>query len=269
MIDALGFSFFQQALLAGVFAAILCGVVGTLVVVNRIVFLAGGIAHAAYGGIGLAVFLGLPFAVGVSIVTISAAFLMAVASLKWTHQADTIIGVLWAVGMAMGIILLDITPGYQADLMSYLFGSILAVSTADIWRMTIGAVLVLALLAVFFRSFLAISYDPDFAKLRGIPVKVLYFLSVGMVALCVVLLIRVVGLILVIALFTIPPFIAEKYTQTLAGMMALSVVLSLVFTTLGLFLAYFYDLTSGAAIVLVAAGGFFIVLFTKRASLRA
>lgn len=268
MIEALGFSFFQQALLAGFFAAILCGIVGTLVVVNRIVFLAGGIAHAAYGGIGLSVFLGLPFAVGVSFVTISAAFLMALAALKWTHQADTIIGVLWAVGMAVGIILLDITPGYQADLMSYLFGSILAVSTADIWRMAIGAILVVIVLLIFFRSFLAISYDKDFAQLRGIPVKILYFLLVGMVAVCVVLLIRVVGLILVIALFTIPPFIAEKYTQTLAGMMILAVGLSLVFTTVGLFLAYFYDLTSGAAIVMVAAVGFFIVLFMKRTSLR-
>jgi len=263
MIEALGFSFFQQALIAGVLAAILCGVVGTLVVVNRIVFLAGGIAHAAYGGIGLSVVLSLPFAVGVSIVTISAAFLMAVAALKWTHQSDTIIGVLWAAGMAMGIILLDIAPGYQADLMSYLFGSILAVSVLDLWRMAIGVVVVLILLAVFFRSFLAISYDADFAKIRGVPIELLYFLLVGMVAVCVVLLIQIIGLILVIALFTIPPFIAEKYTQTLLGMMGVSVLLSLIFTIIGLFLAYFYNLTSGATIVMTAATGFLVVLFAN------
>jgi zinc transport system permease protein len=178
--------------------------------------------------------------------------------LKNKNRADTYIGILWAVGMAIGIVLLDKTPGYNVNLMSYLFGSILAVPGTDLWWM-LGLGLITVLSAVFFyRDLLAISYDDEFARLRGVPVNLIYFLFIGLVSVSIVIIIRVVGLILVIALLTIPPYIAEKYTRSLVQMMVLSTLMSVVFNLSGLWLAYTYDLTSGAVIILVAAAAFFI-----------
>jgi zinc transport system permease protein len=264
MIEALQFEFMRNALLAGLMASVLCGVIGTYVVVNRIVFLSGGIAHAAYGGIGLAFFLGLPYIVGTLGFTLIIAMLMAVITLRARHRADTIIGVLWAVGMALGVILIDLTPGYNVDLMSFLFGSILTVPTSDLWLMLILTVVVLLTVAFFYNDLLALSYDEEFAEVRGISVRPLYFILLAMIALSVVTIIRVVGLILVIALLTIPPYIAERHSGSMQRMMLLSVLFNVLFTIVGLWFSYEFNLTSGATIIMVAAVGFFIALFVER-----
>jgi zinc transport system permease protein len=241
-----------------------CGVIGTLVVVNRIVFLAGGIAHAAYGGIGLAFFMGWPYVVGTLGVSVVSAGIMAAVTLKARHRVDAMVGVIWAVGMALGVILLDLTPGYNADLMSYLFGSILAVPASDLWQMgAIGAGVVITV-TFYYNDFLAMSYDDEFARLRRVPVTFLYCLLLVMIALTVVMIIRVVGLILVIALLTIPPFIAEKFTGSLRAMMVAASLLSCFFTVSGLWLSYILNLTSGATIILVAAVGFFAAVLWGR-----
>ncbi|MFP4193877.1 MAG: metal ABC transporter permease [Desulfosalsimonas sp.] len=258
MIEALQFEFMQNALIAGLFASLICGVIGTFVVVNRLVFLAGGIAHAAYGGIGLALFLGIPYIIGTLGFSLGAALVMTAVTLTATHRTDTFIGVLWAVGMAVGVILTDLTPGYNVDLMSYLFGSILAVPPADILWMTILGAAVLILSLYYYRDLVAISYDVEFAQLRGVPVRGLYFLFMALVAVSIVFIIRVVGLILVIALLSIPPHIAEKYAGSLGAMMVIAVLLSVIFNIAGLWLAYIFDLTSGPCIILAAAAGFFI-----------
>jgi zinc transport system permease protein len=183
---------------------------------------------------------------------------MAAVTLKAKHRADAMVGVIWAVGMAAGVILLDLTPGYNVDLMSYLFGSILAVPVSDLWQMgAIGAVVIL-IITWYYNDFLAMSYDDEFARLRNIPVTFLYCLLLGMIAVTVVMIIRVVGLILVIALLTIPPFIAEKFTRSLRAMMVASSILSCLFTLSGLWLSYLLNLTSGATIILVAAVGFIL-----------
>jgi zinc transport system permease protein len=246
----------RNALAAGVLVSVVCGVIGTLVVVNRIVFLAGGIAHAAYGGIGLAFFMGWPYLAGTTGFSLLAAGVMSAVTLKAKHRADAMVGVIWAVGMAVGVILLDLTPGYNVDLMSYLFGSILAVPASDLWQMGVISVGVIAVVTWYYNDFLAMSYDDEFARLRNVPVTFLYCLLLGMIAATVVMIIRVVGLILVIALLTIPPFIAEKFTGSLRAMMVVSSILSCVFTLTGLWLSFLLDLTSGATIILVAAGGF-------------
>ena len=258
MIEALQFEFMRNALAAALLASLLCGIIGSFVVVNRLVFLAGGIAHAAYGGIGIAFFFGIPYIYGTIGVALTAAVLMTAVAIKAKNRSDTFIGVLWAVGMAMGVILLDFTPGYHTDLMSYLFGSILAVPTTDIaWMCALGAV-TLVLTVIFYRDILAISYDAEFARLRGVPVNMIYFLFIVLVAVSIVFIIRVTGLILVIALLTIPPYIAEKYARSLMAMMILAVILAVVFNLTGLWLSYNHDLTSGATIILVAAAGFFL-----------
>ena len=213
MIEALQFEFMRNALLAGLLAAVICGIMGTLVVVNRIVFLSGGIAHAAYGGIGLSFFFGWPYMAGTIGFSLFAAMLMAAITLQSKHRADTIIGVIWALGMAFGIILMDLTPGYHVDLMSYLFGSILTVPDSDLWTMLVMAAVIAAFVVGYYNDLLALSYDEEFAQVRGVPVKGLYFTMIGMLAVTIVMVIQVVGLILIIALLTIPPFIAEKYAD--------------------------------------------------------
>ncbi|MFP3998309.1 MAG: metal ABC transporter permease [Desulfobacterales bacterium] len=260
MIEALQFEFIRNALFAGLFASLICGVIGTFVVVNRLVFLAGGIAHAAYGGIGLALFFGIPYIIGTLGFSLGAALIMTAVTLRAAHRSDTFIGVLWAVGMAVGVILTDLSPGYNVDLMSFLFGSILAVPAADVWWMSAVGAAVLVLTLYYYRDLVAISYDPEFARLRRVPVRGLYFLFMALVAVSIVFIIRVVGLILVIALLSIPPYIAEKYAASLGMMMAIAVVLSVIFNIFGLWLAYMFDLTSGPCIILAAAAGFFISL---------
>jgi len=252
MIEAMQFDFMRNALAAGLLASVICGIMGTLVVVNRIVFLSGGIAHAAYGGIGLAFYFNwpyLPSAIGFSLF---AAMVMATISHTIQHRVDTIIGVTWALGMAFGIILIDLTPGYNVDLMSYLFGSILTVPRSDLITMAVVGVIITILIVYYYQDLLAMSYDEEFARIRGVPVKKLYFGLIGMLAVAIVLVIQVVGLILVIALLTIPPFIVEKYANSLVKMMVASSLLGAVFTITGLWISYQHDLTSGAAIIMVS-----------------
>ena len=263
MLEPLQFEFMRNALLAGFLASIACGIIGTFVVVNRIVFLSGGIAHAAYGGIGLAFFFGLPYIAGTLGFALLTAMVMALVTLKAKHRSDTIIGVLWAVGMAFGVILLDLTPGYNVDLMSFLFGSILTVPTSDLWLMLGLDCVIVFIVGYYYNDFLALSYDEDFAQIRGVRVKSLYFLLLALVAISVVMIIRIVGLILVIALLTIPPCIAEKHSGSLLKMMVLSFIFSCVFTTVGLWLSYTFDLTSGATIIMVAGACFFIYLLAE------
>jgi zinc transport system permease protein len=267
MLEALQYEFMRNALLAGLIASLTCGVIGTLVVVNRIVFLSGGIAHAAYGGIGLAFFSGIPYIVGTVGFSLIAALIMGAVMLKAKHRSDTIIGVLWATGMALGVILLDLTPGYNVDLMSYLFGSILTVPNSELLQMLGVCVFVVFCVTCYYNGFLAMSYDEEFAQLRGVPVKALYLLLIGMTALSIVMIIRVVGLILVIALLTIPPFIAEKFSKSMARMMILSSVLCAIFSVIGLWLSYVFNLTSGATIIMVAGAGFFLSLVAERVNI--
>jgi zinc transport system permease protein len=267
MIEALHFTFIQHALIAGVLVSIAAGIIGSLIVVNRMVFLAGGIAHASYGGIGMAVFFGLPIFFGASLFAVMAALLVANLTLHKRHRIDTFIGLIWAVGMAIGVVFVDLTPGYNVDLMSYLFGSILAVSSSDLYFM--GGLLAVIILAVTFwyRDILAVSYDSEYAKLRGIPVRFFYTLILILSALTVVIAIKVVGLILVIAMLTIPVYIAEKLSNSLWRMMILSGVISTLFTLAGLWFSYSYNLTSGASIILVSAAslGIFLLLHQKTA----
>jgi zinc transport system permease protein len=260
MWDALQFEFMRNALVAGVLVSIICGILGTLVVVNRIVFISGGIAHAAYGGIGLALYLGFSPSVGAVLFSMAVSIIMGIASLKSKERADTVIGVMWAIGMALGIIFTELTPGYNVDLMSYLFGSILSVPKGDIWYMLCIVLLVFGVSFFFYKEFVALSYDEEFSFVVGIPVKTLYLGLLVLISLSVIGIIRVVGLILVIALLTIPPYIAEKYTFSLGKMMALSSLLGVLFTLVGLYISYHFNLASGATIIMVAGVAFFLSL---------
>lgn len=259
MFEAFSYEFIQNALIAGILVSIASGIIGSLIVVNRMVFLAGGIAHTSYGGIGLAVYFGLPIFLGASLFSVGAALLMAFITFHQKHRTDTFIGLIWAVGMAIGILLVDLTPGYNVDLMGYLFGSILAVSHQDLWYMFCLVLIIIAVVTFFYRDILAVSYDSEYALLRGIHVKTFYTIILVLSALTVVIAIKIVGLILVIALLTIPIYIAEKLSNTLYSMMILSTIISTIFTLMGLYISYTFDITSGASIILTSA--FILVLF--------
>lgn len=264
MIEALQFEFIRNALIAGLMASIICGIMGVIVVVNRIVFLSGGIAHAAYGGIGIAFYFGWPYLPSTIIFSLLIAMLMAGVSLKVKHRSDTIIGVIWALGMALGIILIDLTPGYNVDLMSYLFGSILTVPQSDLIIMAALSIFITLSVGYFYKDLLALSYDEEFARIRGVPVKGLYFSLIGLLAVTIVMMIQIVGLILVIALLTIPPFIVEKYAKSLLQMMVGSSLLGTLFTIVGLWLSYKYNLTSGASIIMVAGIVFLVLILINQ-----
>lgn len=262
--EILGLSFFQNALIGSILVSVACGIIGTYVVVNRMVFMAGGIAHGAYGGIGIALFFSLAPLLGAAVFSIILAFVIAAITLKQQERTDSIIGVIWAFGMAIGIIFADITPGYKADLTSYLFGSILSVSRFDISIMLGVDLFIIAVATIFYRQLQAMSFDMEFAALRGVRVKFLYYLLLTLVALCVVLSIQAVGLILVIALLTIPPYLAEFFTKHLHSAMFLASILAMFFCVTGLFVSYFFNISSGATIIFVSTLSFFGVVGYKK-----
>jgi len=249
LVEALSYPFMQKAILSIVLVSIACGIVGALVVVNRMTFLAGGVAHAGYGGVGLAFFAGWPVMVTATLFAVGAAVLAALITLRDRERLDVAVGLLWAGGMAFGVLLIDLTPGYNVDLMSYLFGSILAVGNDVLLTMAISVGVLVAIVVTFYRSLLAVSVDREFARVRGLPVAAVHILLVATVALAVMTAVPAIGLILVIALLTIPAYLAEMTARSLAMLMVTAVLWALVFSLAGLALAYAFDLTSGAVIV--------------------
>ncbi len=263
MIEALQYEFFRNALIAGFLVSIAGGIIGSLVVVNRIVFVAGGIAHAAYGGVGMGFFFGFNPVLGALGFSIFSALLMGAVQRNKNLRRDTAIGMLWAIGMAIGVILTDLTPGYKAELESYLFGSILAVPTTNLWIMLAIDLVILVLIYLFYKEFLAISFDETFAIVRNIPVNQIYLLLMGIIALAVAMMMQVVGLILVIALLVMPAALSAQFVKDLKAMMVLGTGLSFLFITVGLGVSYTWNLTSGATIILVSAIAYLITLVIK------
>ncbi len=245
-------TFLQQALLAGVLASLGCGLIGPFVVVKRIAFLAGGIAHSVLSGMGAAVYFGFDPLLGALAAAVLAALLIGAVRLTWRTGEDTTIGALWAIGMAVGILFISRTPGYTTDLMSFLFGNILLVPTRELWFMAALDLLLLVTVAAFYRQFVAVAFDEEFARLRGVPVGLFYLLLLVLVAVTVVLMIQVVGLILVIALLTLPAAVAGQWTHSLAGMMLTAALLGAGLTSTGLALSYAPDLPAGPTIILLA-----------------
>ena len=253
-------AFLRNALWAGVLASIGCGITGTYVVVRRIGLISGGIAHAVLGGMGVAYFFGREPLIGAVIAALLVAIIIAWISRRHGEQEDILISAVWAIGMAIGILFISKTPGYSVDLMSYLFGNILLVDDKSLTLMAILDVVIVGFVLVFYKQLLAIVFDEEFARVRGLPTGLLYTLLLCMVALTVVLLVPVVGLVLVISLLTLPAAIAVHFVNSLGGIMALSIVLGMLFTGTGMALSYQPDLPAGATIIIVAGFGYLIAL---------
>ncbi len=249
MIALLTQPFMQHAVLASLLVSLVCGLIGTLIMVNRLSFMSGGMAHGAYGGVGLALYAGWPVLPVTAVFTALLAVLLGALAARRRERIDTLIGVLWAAGMALGIILINLTPGYAQDLMSYLFGSLLTVSRQDLLLMFGADLLIIALVSLFYRSLLVVSFDEDFARSRQLPVLALQLMLLILVAETIVMLIQVVGLILVIALLSLPPAVAELHARGLRSMMLAASLWCLFFCLAGLGLAFTCNLSTGACII--------------------
>ncbi|MFP4055022.1 MAG: metal ABC transporter permease, partial [Phycisphaerae bacterium] len=254
------YAFLQRSVAAGAMAGVACGLVGSFVVVRRITYVAGGIAHCVLGGIGAAVYLRtvqgwdwLDPLYGALVAALAAAALIGLVSIRYRQREDTLISALWATGMAVGVLFMRATPGYAQGLMTYLFGSVLMVSSGDLWL--IGGLTGVILLAtvVFYRPLLAVCFDEEHARTRGIRAEVYYMLLLGLTALTVVLLAKVVGIILVIALLTLPVAVAGHFSRHLWQMMLLAAGLSVALTFGGQALSYVYNLPTGAVIIVLSA----------------
>lgn len=245
--------FLQFALLAGLLASIGCGVIGSLVVVKRMSFLAGGIAHAVLGGMGIVYFFGGKPLYGAIPAALISALLIAWITRRFKQHEDTLVAALWSVGMAIGIIFITRTPGYSVDLLGYLFGNILLVTRADLYLMAGLSVLILGFVTLFYKPLLATCFDEEFARLRGVPVELIHALLLCMVALTVVLLVKVVGLILVMALLTLPAAAAMQFSRSLVRIMGLAVLFGAFICSFGLAVSYTPDLPAGATMVIIAA----------------
>jgi zinc transport system permease protein len=262
--------FFRYALLTGIFASIPFGIIGTFVVVRRISYIAGAIAHCVLGGIGLGLY--LEKAVGVTwfgpmqgavLVALLAAVILTLVSRYAEQREDSVIGALWAVGMASGLLFIAKTPGY-VDPMSYLFGNILLVSQSDFLFVLGLDVLVLVLVWIFYNKLLAVCFDEEFARLRGVHSGWIYLLLLCLAALTIVLLVRVVGIVMVIALLTLPAAVAGNFSKNILQMMVLAVLFCAGFVITGLSFSYSLNLPSGPVIIIVAALVYLLALLGAR-----
>ncbi len=264
MYEIIQYGFMQNAFIAAVLVSIACGFVGTYVVIKKIVFISGGISHAAFGGIGLGYLMGLNPIITAIPFSILTALSIGFLNKKVELSEDTAIGILWSVGMALGIIFVNLSPGYAPDLLSYLFGSILTVPMFDLIIMFILDLIILFTVLVFRREFTAICFDDEFSKVIGIPSEYMYMLLLCLVALSVVVLIKAVGVILIIALLTIPAAISKNFTYNIHKLMAYSTFTGIILTFIGLWLSYLFNLASGATIVLVLGSAFVLVSLIKK-----
>ena len=252
MIEIFQYHFFTNALLAALFASISCGYIGTYIVTRRIVFISGGISHASFGGIGLAYFLGINPLIGAGVFSLFTALGIEALSKKPELRMDSLIGMMWSLGMATGIIFIFLTPGYAANLMTYLFGNILTVSVSDLYFMALVCLVIAAVFFLLFRAILYTSFDPEYACTLGIPVSLINYLLIGLVALTIIVNIRVVGIILVIALLTIPQATASLFSKTYKSIILLAVLFGIVSSIGGLILSYFLNIPSGATIIFLS-----------------
>lgn len=260
--------FLQSAILAGLLASVACGIVGTVVVVRRITYLASTIAHCVLGGMGFAKYMSVVHhwtwfhpLLGALSAALLAAVAIGVISFYAKDREDTILSAIWALGMAIGILFISQTPGYNEDLMSYLFGNILLVGKHDLWLMGILDLVLFFFVAACYKQLQAVAFDEEFALTRGIAVKCHFLGLLIVTAITVVLLISIVGIVLVIAMLSLPVAISAQFSRDLRQTMLWAVILNAGFTLSGLVLSYEANLPAGSLTVALAGGAYLLILF--------
>jgi zinc transport system permease protein len=256
MTHLLQFDFIVHAIEAAFLASVTCGLIGAYIVARRMVFISGGITHASFGGIGMGYFAGISPILGAAIFSVLSAVGIRMFSKQADIREDSAIGILWSLGMAIGIIFIYLTPGYAPNLMSYLFGSILTVTQADLLSMLVLALATVLIFVLFYRTILYVSFDEEYARSHNLPVEFINYLMLTLVALVIVINIRVAGIILVISYLTIPQSTANLFVNDLKKIIGLSVAISFAGSLLGLYLSYTLNIPSGATIIFV-----FVIIF--------
>ncbi len=249
ILSLFGFSFFRNALLAAVLTSIVAGIVGSYIVARRSVFISGGITHASFGGMGLAYYMGWPPFLGAAVFAVLSALGIEWSSQKAGLREDSAIAILWSLGMAIGIVFVFLTPGYTPNLMGFLFGDILTVRFTDLFWLGGLSIVLLVALNLFYEPIVYTAFDAEFAKVSGLPVQMIRMVVAIFIAISIVLSIKVMGIILVLSLFTIPPSTANLFARNFKKVMVWSVIISVVGSMAGLFIAYYFDLPSGATII--------------------
>lgn len=264
----LSYEFMRNAIMVGIMASIICGVIGPFIVARRMVFISGGLSHTAFGGLGIAYWLGIHPLFGAAAFVLISAVLIARMKEKKLHRNDLFIGILWAVGVAIGIIFIHMTPGYAPDLMTFLFGNILTVPRMDVLITLFLVLFVTAAVLIFYRGFVAIALDEEYAQAKRLPVASLKMGLMVLIAISIVTLIQVVGILLVIALLTIPVAVASELSGNFRRIMLLSVLCGIVTCLAGLLISYFIEFPSGASIILIGGALLGLVKGVKRISAR-
>jgi len=263
IISLTNYTFLQNAVMAAFFASIACGITGTFVVKKKMTFVSGGIAHSILGGIGIAYFFNVNITLGAVVFALLFSAVITLVKINARQQEDTVIGVLWAVGMSIGIIFMYMSPGYNVDLLSFIFGNILMVSSQDIIIVVILDIIIILTVFLFYYHFMYVSFDEEYLKVKGVNVNFIYFLMLTLISLTVIILIKIVGLILVIALLTLPSVIASQFTNKLSKIMIISVILGVLFTFFGICLSFYLNIPAGPCIIIISGIIYAVVLLLK------
>jgi len=255
MLDLLQYDFFLNAWMASILTSISCGIIGTYIVTRRIVFISGGITHTSFGGIGLGYFLGINPLIGAMIFSLLAALGIEYLSGKAKIRNDSAIAILWSFGMAVGIIFIYLTPGYAPNLMSYLFGSILTVTSTEIYLILSLCLFLVIFFILFLNTIIFIAFDQEFARTRKLPVDFFNYFMMALIAVTIVMSIKVAGIILIISLLTIPQAISNLFVKDFRRIILFSILTGILASTGGLIASYYFNVPSGATII------FTLVLF--------
>jgi zinc transport system permease protein len=249
LIQLFEYEFFRNAFSSAFLMSVSCGLIGTYIVARRMVFISGGITHASFGGVGISYYFGWPPMAGAAVFALVAALITENLTRKKLIRNDSLIAVMWSLGMAIGIIFIYLTPGYSPNLMSFLFGSIITVTSLDLSLMLALTVIVTLIFILFYRVILFVSFDEQFARTRGIPVMLVNYMLIVLVALTIVLSIRVAGIILVLSLLTIPQNTANLFTSSFGRILVWSVIIGFIGAIAGLITSYYLNIPSGATII--------------------
>lgn len=256
--ELFAYDFFRNALIGVVLISIASSVIGTYIVSRRLVSISGGVTHACFGGLGLGYFLGWNPLVGAALFAIASSLGVQWMSSRHRVREDSAIAVVWALGMAIGTLFIFLTPGYVPELNTFLFGNILTISRGDLWAFGIFSVVLLVFMACFFQTIVICAFDPDFARVKQLPVTFISTAMTVLVAICIVLTIRLVGVMLLMSMLTLPQMIAETYSHRFLSIMLLSVAISLICCVAGVMLATVIDVPCSALIVLTMAAAYII-----------
>lgn len=257
------YSFVSNAVILMLLLSVVAGIVGSYIVVRRMVFVSGGVTHASFGGIGMAYYFGVSPLVGALVFAVATALGIELLGQRGKVREDSAIAMLWSLGMSIGVIFMFLTPGYTSNLMGFMFGDVLAVSHDDIYAMLAMALLTIAVAVVFYRPMMYVAFSPSFAKLMNWNVRLISLSMSVMVAVAIVLAIKAVGIILVLSLFTIPQTIANIYVKSFGRMMVISVVIAILANSVGLLTAFVFDLPVGAVVTALLSGVLLVVKIFK------